>query len=465
MKITITVMWGNNKRDITVDTSQKIETTLHVLEDNVAIFPQFDQIKEIRVKKNNKKLSIQNSYAQEGIFSGDVIAIFSNVEKIENDSVEEDDIAPNVLKSDHVISEAYKISDFNISKQSDLQRVVFDCPGFLESSYEEDGEDITFYYSIEEKKTFTNVRKEQLENRYSFLINVKMILDALDIFDAQISEENIYYDVNYIPYLKKRDIYRSDDGMLSEQEKTQIYKAFVAVVLLNKGSLKDYLNGTETISSDKRFAPYKDCKTLTEIREKLISEKEKYVKEQDKTTKRVKKAPYLIKTVLAVFMSVVAITFAVLFLRNAIWVLPDTQACLNGQKAFLRKEYVSCIENLKGIDVKSMDYETKYVLAVSFAKTENLNKEEINSIVEMLSLTTSERELEYWIYLGRGDYAMAEDSAKFVMDDRLLVYAYMKEYDSLDMNTDITGEEKSTRMEELKKMISELGEKYTVSEE
>ncbi len=464
MKITITLAWDKNSKDITIDSNQKIETTIRVMEENVSDFPRYDSIKEIREKKRNRRLMIQNTYAQEKIYSGDVVFVKTDVAQNESDMT---DITIDEIRDEvkAVIKETSKKSDFNILSAVDMQRLIYRHDGFLDSSYEEEGEDITFYYDVEDKSTFSKLKEDSAENKYSFLINVDYILNALDDFSSKIDEGNIYYDRNYVPFLKRRDIYQNEDERPTDQEKVQIYKACIAVILLDKGKLKDYVNGTETVSSDKRFAPYKDCLTVSELKSVLIAEKAKYIKKLGTTTKRVNKKAYLIKTILAFSMSAVAITFLALFIRYAIFIYPNTQACLNGQKAYLRKEYVSCIDSLKNVELKSMDYETKYVLAVSYAKMENLNKEEINNIVERLTLTTSERELEYWIYLGRNDFAMAEDAAKFVMDDRLLVYAYMKEYDNLDMRTDISGEEKSARMEELKKMISELGKKYTPSEE
>lgn len=136
-----------------------------------------------------------------------------------------------------------------------------------------------------------------------------------------------------------------------------------------------------------------------------------------------------------------------------------------GNKAFIRKDYFSCIAALNTVSVDDMDYDTKYILASAYARTENMNREELQNIVDRITFTSSEKELEYWIYLGRGEYAMAEDTAKVVMSDQLLVYAYMKELDYLQLSTDISGAEKSSRIQELQSAIKELGEKYSADTE
>jgi len=55
----------------------------------------------------------------------------------------------------------------------------------------------------------------------------------------------------------------------------------------------------------------------------------------------------------------------------------------------------------------------------------------------------------------------AEDLAKALSDDQLLVYGYMKELNWLESDMSISGEEKQQRMSELQNSIKELGEKYT----
>ena len=107
-----------------------------------------------------------------------------------------------------------------------------------------------------------------------------------------------------------------------------------------------------------------------------------------------------------------------------------------------------------------MDQNTKYILAVSYANSESFRKEEIQTIVSKLGPGSNEKELNYWIYLGRLDIERAEDIALALSDDKLLIYAYMKESDLLESNTDITGTEKKERLDKLEQEITRLGKKY-----
>ena len=111
-----------------------------------------------------------------------------------------------------------------------------------------------------------------------------------------------------------------------------------------------------------------------------------------------------------------------------------------------------------------MGVNIKYVVAVAYANRENFQKEEIDVIVSRLAPTTNEKELDYWIYLGRLDVKTAEDIALSLSDDKLLIYAYMKETDLLESDTTVSGEEKKARLDQLEQEITKLGEKYKTEE-
>lgn len=132
---------------------------------------------------------------------------------------------------------------------------------------------------------------------------------------------------------------------------------------------------------------------------------------------------------------------------------------------YIQLDYVTCIDSMEKISPEDMDISTKYILAVSYAKCESLKKEEMESIISKLSLMSNPKELEYWIYLGRMEYATAQELAQALSDDQLLVYAYMKELDRLESDTSMNGEEKQERIKTLQDKIIQLGEKYTPEEE
>ena len=139
-------------------------------------------------------------------------------------------------------------------------------------------------------------------------------------------------------------------------------------------------------------------------------------------------------------------------------------AVISAENAFIQSDYTACIDSMKEILVEDMDVNIKYVLAVAYANSENFKREEIDVIVSRLAPTTNEKELDYWIYLGRLDVKTAENIALSLSDDKLLIYAYMKEIDLLESDTAVSGEEKKARLDQLEQEITKLGEKYKTEE-
>ena len=107
-----------------------------------------------------------------------------------------------------------------------------------------------------------------------------------------------------------------------------------------------------------------------------------------------------------------------------------------------------------------LDIETKYILAVSYARSESFKKEEISNIIDKLSQASSEQEMEYWIYLGRNQLAEAQNTALTLSDDKLLIYAYMKEIDAVENDIQMDGNTKQERLTQLQNSIESIGKKY-----
>ena len=72
-----------------------------------------------------------------------------------------------------------------------------------------------------------------------------------------------------------------------------------------------------------------------------------------------------------------------------------------------------------------------------------------------MTLNDTESKLDYWIYLGRSDTEQAADIALRLSDDQLLLYAYMKEKAITEENTELTGAEKSDKLNEITKKQEE----------
>ena len=200
--------------------------------------------------------------------------------------------------------------------------------------------------------------------------------------------------------------------------------------------------------------------SLKEIKDLLIAE---YEQAKDITLHKrveVNKSWYrlnkwcLVAAILLIASAGIYITYAMLVL------IPRKNALLNASNSFLDGKYIKVIEDLKNVDMKYLDKYQKYILAVSYVRSESLTPEQKENVLETIHIDGEEKIKDYWIYLGRLNTAEAENLAMQRSDDELLLYAYITEKAILEKNMKISGEEKIERLADLEKKIEELAKQY-----
>lgn len=462
MKLTITFTIGDRDIDISVDSSQHLGTTLRILQDYMTDFPSDDMIEDIRLSGRMRRIYRDKTYEESDINTGDIIYILLKDDEKTTENCKEDDYTPYTVVYAEPLTEQVDMVNIHAHSEGEYAILTLRRLGLLECYIKDGGEDkITFTYDVYGKNEMKDIHAESQEHKYAFLINFGRILNLLDEYNIPINEENIYYDRNFIPYFKFRDIKTA-----STVDKLQIYRSVIAAVLGNKNKAEDYVEGgIETIARYKWFKDYMAVQDIYELQKLLMDKETEYLTEQKTRHISVPKVWNNIRNTLLIAMVFVLIIWGIIFFIRWYPQMRNNACLAKGQQAFIRREYIGCIDAMSSLDIDDMNYDSKYILAVSYARTENLSHDEITGIVERLSLTSSEKEYDYWINLGRDAYMEAESDAKFLVDDRLLAYAYMKEYNHLEYDDSTTGEEKESRMNELKAAIENMAKEYESKEE
>nr|WP_294494296.1 type VII secretion protein EssB/YukC [uncultured Mediterraneibacter sp.] len=353
-----------------------------------------------------------------------------------------------------------KKSALNARDRYDYEKLCIHRDGLLPCSYEEDREDLYFSYDTRGMKPFNSIKGEAREKKYQLLINFALLGKLLDSYKLSFREDNLYYDENYMLYLKERDIYARGEKP-DEARFLAAYKSFVAGVLGSKYSVSQILeSGIEICKGEKWFAPVYECATSDEVADVIRSAKTDYEAKKSVQIREVGRKSYLI-------WRIIAVAATVGFLVCAIWagwlfarVVPRQENLLAANRAYIQRDYLSCIENLREMEPEDMDSDTLYILAVSYASAESFRRDEMQTIISNLSPNSNPKALEYWIRIGRLETKTAEEIALSLSDDKLLIYAYMKEADDLENDTTIDGETKKERLDRLETEINKLGEKY-----
>lgn len=361
-----------------------------------------------------------------------------------------------------VLEKRVKKSDLIADNVRAYEYIVSEEQGLLPCRMEEEDEDILFYFDIEDKYPFSELKNEDLEYKYRFLQNFREVQEIWQNYVLPMEEENIYYDCNFMPYFAIRDIKTTEEEELTFFEEYQ----YLAAGILNKKYTYTQVkeSGMEILRKDKGASWVFGCESLEELYS-AIKEKAEELHEVNKFQRiRLEKKKYQLGTrIIAGVIGVLALLLIITGYLSLV-VLPRNKAVIRASRAYTIENYVDCIDNLKNVKPEQMDTYTKYILAVSYARSEALEKEELTNVLDKLSIYSNEIELEYWIAIGRSDFERAENVSKALSDDKLLIYAYMKELNYLEGNVLMDGEEKQSRMNELSNAITEIGKKYTEEE-
>ena len=360
---------------------------------------------------------------------------------------------------DTVLEKHMKKSDLEAKNIFDYEYLTRNVPGLLSCEMREEGEDIIMQFDIEDIHPLSELKTEELEYQYRFLQNFAKLKETWQSYYLPMEEDNIFYDSNFMPYLALRDMRIAQEP---EENFLQEYKYLTAGILNKKYSYDQVRDsGIEILRKAKKISFIFTCNSLEEL-QTCIREKAQELYMINKYKKiRLDKKGYHMRRLIWAFAFTLLVLLLIYTGYQAFIVLPRDKAVIRASRAYTVQNYVDCIDNLKKLEPKQMDTYTKYILAISYARSEALEKEELSNVIERLSIYSNEIELEYWIAIGRSDFAIAENIAKALSDDKLLVYAYMKELNYLEGNVTMDGEEKQSRMTELSNAITEIGKKYT----
>ncbi len=351
-----------------------------------------------------------------------------------------------------------RIRKANMSAQDryDWGKMIFPQEKCLQSSYEEEKEELIFFYDTEGYKPFVQIKKERREEAMINLLDCGNLIEVCRNYKVELRPENLYYDIHNQVFVMYRDVYGKGEEF-DEEEFLKQYKALTGFVLQDKYNYEDYYDGgMELLQKDKFLELIAKADTVEEIEKCLLEEYERLIAEHRETKIEIDKKKYKRKkTALAVtsILLVLALTFSG---YELFWMKPYERAVIKAQRDYLKINYSGVIEDFEKTDMSRLSVYDKYILAYSYIQCENLTEEQKKNINSALSLDTNEKILDYWIALGRLEVSEAENIAQQVSDNDLLLYAYLKEKNMLETDTEISGSEKEERMEELDSKIERL---------
>ena len=330
--------------------------------------------------------------------------------------------------------------------------LTYDLESFVPCTLEETDEEVVFSFDVARLKPIDTVYEMTRQDQCRFLINCGNLLHCFEEYDFSLSPDNLVVDINLNPQVLLRDFQLNGSGEFAVG-----YMALIAALLAPKYSYDDYLQGGQGLYRKKAFLEkLSKLDSVHEMQQCLREEYEDICVRVKRTKVSIHKKIVMLYKVLVPVLALLLLVCAGLIYKTVFIDIPYRDAVISANAHYLQMDYIGTQEALASIPADEMTPESKYILARSYIMTEELSAARKEASLAGISFEAEPILMDYWIYLGRLQFAEAVDAAQRLGDDDLLLVAYQKQLAFLERDTTLPGEEKAAQISSLEKSISDL---------
>lgn len=381
------------------------------------------------------------------------------MQKIQQVNLQESDIQENMeIRVQRADMKAKTIYDF--------KRLEHGTVSMLPMTIEEEKETLLLCFDMEGMHSITEVQKMEKLQKLEFILQVAELEKEYMRFEFQLSPDNLYYDTLNRVKIKFRDITTG----LHEERKEQflkLYQALIGYIMDGSRPYEDYLSGgKELLKEQKEVVTLLSAETLEEEITLLQTLYENYKKEDTILKIKVDKKKYKKMNIYGIVSSILLVFLFGAVVYGYFWRIPRQDKIVAANDAYLQKDYIRVIDSLKDFEIGQMERAQKYILATAYIQGESVDSfstKDKEVILSKINYQSNESIFDYWIYLGRMEVKEAENLALQMSDDQLLLYAYLQELSWIEDNQEMSGEEKSSKKQDLMKKVEELADKLHIS--
>ena len=340
---------------------------------------------------------------------------------------------------------------------------------FLNKHIEIDEEHLIIESELEEGYFEWKDLEEKIdEEKLRILINIGHLYDALENskYTYNLTPDSLVFTANGIPRLifagVKNQVPPFDS--LSESEFLARFKAMIISLLDKRYEYDDLISGQLPFYKGKLFC--ESIVNLDSIKEVIAILQDEYRKEKENNSKnytrvRISTLSRLkwtaIITSIVFFVSLIGLAY-MLFVS-----LPQQETVAKLRLAFVDQDYSKVVSTVKNVDSKSLSQDDLYMVAYSVIKTEPLTNKQKEELEKISKLTNADY-LRYWVLIGQSNIDGAIDIASYLDDPQLLMYGLTKKIDEVQRNPNLSSDDRTKQLDELKSKLDELKEKYLKSD-
>lgn len=373
----------------------------------------------------------------------------------------------NLWKSD--IQENMEIrvqrADMEAKTIYDFKRLEHGTVAMLPMTIKEEKETLLLCFDMEGMHSITEVQKMEKLQKLELILQVAELEKDYMRFEFQLSPENLYYDRLNRVKIKFRDI---TTGLYEERKEQflKLYQALIGYIMDGSRPYEDYLSGgKELLKNQKEVVTLLSAETLEEEISLLQTLYENYKKEETILKIKVDKKKYKKMNIYGIVSSVFLVVLFGAVVYGYFWHIPRQDKIVEANDAYLQKDYIRVIDSLKDFEIGQMERAQKYILATAYIQGESVDSfstKDKEVILSKINYQSNEDIFDYWIHLGRMEVKEAENLALQMSDDQLLLYAYLQELSRIEEDQEMSGEEKSSKKQDLMKKVEELADKLHI---
>jgi len=279
--------------------------------------------------------------------------------------------------------------------------------------------------------------------------------DGTDIAKFFIHPENLFLASKQL-YVAHRGFTGSIEPKVSSFEQfLEQYKALVVSTLNPRYKYEAIVTGKVKVR-DKALTKVLSAKTTIEVEQMLDEQYHELCTTREQTEFSVKKSRYSM-------FKFLTIVFAVLLVGVGIWLgllfestVPRQNRIINAKAAYMVNDFNEATSILSDDVPRTLPPAVQYMLATSYVQLGTLNAQQRQAVINNLSPSTSEIELIYWIYIGRGRLVEALDIAYSLGDTHLKINAYAYRYDYIYADMNMPGAQKQEYLNRYHQRLEEL---------
>lgn len=340
---------------------------------------------------------------------------------------------------------------------------------FLNKHIEIDEEHLIIESELEEGYFEWKDLEEKIdEEKLRILINIGHLYDALENskYTYNLTPDSLVFTANGIPCLifagVKNQVPPFDS--LSESEFLARFKAMIISLLDKRYEYDDLISGQLPFYKGKLFC--ESIVNLDSVKEVIAILQDEYRKEKENNSKNYTRVRISTLTRLKWTAIITSIVFFVSLIGLAYLLfvsLPQQETVAKLRLAFVDQDYSKVVSTVKNVDSKSLSQDDRYMVAYSVIKTEPLTNKQKEELEKISKLTNADY-LRYWVLIGQSNIDGAIDIASYLDDPQLLMYGLTKKIDEVQRNPNLSSDDRTKQLDDLKSKLDELKEKYLKSD-